>query len=143
LGSREGAGLIGKTLTEVTDEHLRRAFAELAEEKVDALLVGQSGNFRAKGPLIIELAAKYRLPAIYPFRDYVEQGGLVAYAPDLNELAKRMANDVHQILGGAKPGDIPYFLPTKFELAINLKTARALGLTVSPTLLVEADEVIE
>ena len=66
---------------------------------------------------------------MYPFRDYVELGGLMAYAPDLGELAQRLADDVHQILNGAKAGDIPMYQPTKFELVINLKTANALGLT--------------
>ena len=80
---------------------------------------------------------------MYPYRDYVEAGGLMAYAVDLEELLRRMADDVHQILKGAKPGDIPIYQPTKLELLINLKTARALGLTLSPTLLARADEVIE
>ncbi len=93
--------------------------------------------------LIVELAAKHLIPAIYPYRDYVEKGGLIAYAPDLGELAKRMALDVQQILGGAKPGDIPFYQPTKCELVINLKTAKALGLDMSQALLARADEVIE
>jgi putative ABC transport system substrate-binding protein len=80
---------------------------------------------------------------MYPYRDYVEAGGLMAYAVDLAELLRRMADDVHQILKGAKPGDIPIYQPTKLELLINLKTARALGLTLSPALLAHADEVIE
>jgi putative tryptophan/tyrosine transport system substrate-binding protein len=78
-----------------------------------------------------------------PYRDYVEAGGLMAYAVDLAELLRRMADDVHQILKGAKPGDIPIYQATKFELLINLKTAKALGIEVPPTLLARADEVIE
>jgi putative ABC transport system substrate-binding protein len=93
--------------------------------------------------LIVELAAKRRIPVVYPYRDYVEQGGLMAYAPDLGELAERMASDVHQIFDGAKAADIPVYLPTKFQLVINLKTAKTLGITVPPTLLARADEVIE
>jgi putative tryptophan/tyrosine transport system substrate-binding protein len=77
-----------------------------------------------------------------PYRDYVEAGGLMAYAVDLAELLRRMADDVHQILKGAKPGDIPIYQATKFVL-INLKTAKALGLDIPPTLLARADEVIE
>jgi|ERR1039458_3769401 putative ABC transport system substrate-binding protein len=101
------------------------------------------GSFLAQRALIVELAEKYRLPVIYPYRDYVDLGGLMTYAPDLGELAQRLANDVHQILGGAKPGDIPFYQPTKFQLLINLKAAKALGLDLPPTLIARADEVIE
>jgi putative ABC transport system substrate-binding protein len=80
---------------------------------------------------------------MYAYREFAESGGLMAYGPDLGELAKRMANDVHQILGGAMPGDIPIYQPTKFELVVNLKAAKALGLTFPPALLAQADEVIE
>jgi putative ABC transport system substrate-binding protein len=93
--------------------------------------------------LIVDLAEKSRLPAIYPFRDYVEAGGLMAYETDLVELFRRMADDVHQILNGVKPGDIPIYQPTKFEFLINLKAAKAIGLTLPPSLLARADEVIE
>ena len=78
-----------------------------------------------------------------PYRDYVEAGGLMAYAVDLAELLRRMADDVHKVLKGAKAGDIPIYQPTKFELVINLKTAKALGLTIPPSLLQRADQVIE
>ena len=80
---------------------------------------------------------------MYPYRNYVDAGGLMAYASDLPELARRVADDVHQILNGAKPGDIPIYQPTKFEFLINLKAAKALGLTVPPSILARADEVIE
>jgi putative ABC transport system substrate-binding protein len=93
--------------------------------------------------LIVELAQKQHLPAMYPVRDWVEVGGLMAYGTDLVELFRRMANDVHQILDGAKPGDIPIYQPTKFELLINLKAAKTLGLALPPSLLALADEVIE
>ena len=122
---------------------LRRTFAEMAKQQFDAALVDEGGSFLALRALIVELAEKHRLPIIYPYRDYVELGGLMAYAPDLAELAQRMANDVHQILNGAKPGDIPYYQPNKFQLIINLKTAKALGLAVPPSVLARADEVIE
>ena len=140
---RLGSAQVGKFLAEVNEAQLRGAFAEMAEQKVDAAIVSESGSFLAWRALIIELAAKHRLPAIYPFRDYAEAGGLVAYAPDLGELAARMASDVHQILNGTKPGEIPYYQPTKFELVINLKTAKALGLAIPSTLLALAHEVIE
>ena len=101
------------------------------------------GDLYANRQLIAELAVKKRLPTICPYRDYVEAGALMGYAVDLPELFRRMADDVHKILKGAKPGDIPIYQATKFELLINLKTAKAFALTVPPALLARADEVIE
>jgi len=101
------------------------------------------GRHLHEGYLIAELAEKNRLPAMCPYRDYVEAGGLMAYAVDLAELLRRMADDVHQILKGSKPGDIPIYQPTRFELLINLKTAKALGLTLPPALLALAAETIQ
>jgi len=138
-----GITLTGNFLPEINDAELSRTFAEMAQQQVDAVLVDEGGSFLAHRALIAELAGKYRLPVIYPYRDYVDLGGLMTYAPDLGELAERLANDVHQILGGAKPGDIPYYQPTKFLLIINLKAAKALGLELPPTLILRADEVIE
>jgi putative ABC transport system substrate-binding protein len=130
-------------LSEISGPELRRAFAELSRQQTDFALVDEGGSYLAQRALIAELAAKYRLPAIYPYRDYVEAGGLMTYAPDLDELAQRLAKDVHQILEGAKPGDIPYYQPTKFMLIINLQAAKALGMDLPPTLVGRADEVIE
>jgi putative tryptophan/tyrosine transport system substrate-binding protein len=135
--------LVPLVLTEVDDTHIRDAFDALSKQGVGAVMVSDGGSLLARSALIIALAAQHRLPAIYPYRDYALAGGLIAYAPDLGELAKRMASDVSEIFRGAKPGDIPYFLPTKFELLINLKTAAALGLTMPTNLLALADEVIE
>ena len=101
------------------------------------------GNLAAHRRLIVELVEKKRLPALYQSHEYVEAGGLMSYEGDFGELGRRMADDVHQILNGAKPGDIPIYQPTKFDLVINLKAAKALGLTLPPTLLATADEVIE
>ncbi len=140
---RSGVTLVAMILVEVDEAHLRGAFAEMAQQNIDAALVSWTGTFLAQRALIVELAAQYRLPIIYPYRAYAEDGGLMAYAPELGELATRMANNVHQILGGAKSGDIPIYQPTKFELVINLATAKALGLTIPPLLLAQADEVIE
>ena len=92
---------------------------------------------------IVDLAAKYRLPAIYANRDFVSAGGLMSYGTDRRQQYQRAAELVDKILKGEKPGDIPVEQPTKFELVLNLKTAKALGLTVPPTLLAIADEVIE
>jgi putative ABC transport system substrate-binding protein len=93
--------------------------------------------------LIVELVEKRRLPAIYGYPEYVEAGGLMSYGADLGELGRRMADDVHEILNGTKPGDIPIYQATRFQFIINLKTAKALGLTISPSLLARADQVIE
>jgi putative ABC transport system substrate-binding protein len=142
-GQQLGMALTGHILPEVDDARLRRIFAEMAQQKFDAVLVDEGGSFLALRALIVELAEKHRLPVIYPYRDYVDLGGLITYAPDLGELAQRIANDVHQILNGAKAGDIPFYQPSKFQLLINLKAAKILDLTVPSSLLLRADEVIE
>jgi putative tryptophan/tyrosine transport system substrate-binding protein len=142
-GQQLGMALTNNVLAEVNDAQLRRAFAEMAQQQFDAALVDEGGSFLALRALIVELAEKHRLPMIYPYRDYVDFGGLITYAPDLGELAQRLANDVHQILNGAKAGDIPFYQPSKFQLLINLKAARMLDLNVPSSLLLRADEVIE
>ena len=93
--------------------------------------------------LIITLAARHRLPAVYPFRYFATSGGLISYGPDQVEQFRRAASYVDRILNGEKPSDMPVQNPTKYELAVNLKTAKALGLTVPDSLLARADEVIE
>jgi putative tryptophan/tyrosine transport system substrate-binding protein len=145
---RDAGGRLGISLTFMlpqkgTPSEIERVFAEMEQQRPDAVLVSGEGDLYANRMLIAELAAKTRLPTICPYRDYVEAGALMGYAVDLAELLRRMADDVHQILKGAKAGDIPIYQPTKFELLINLKTAKALGLTFPSTLLARADEVIE
>jgi putative tryptophan/tyrosine transport system substrate-binding protein len=128
---------------ESTASEYQRVFREIAPHPPDAIIVSSTSELFPYRKLIVELVEKSRLPAIYAFRDYVEAGGLMAYETDLAELFRRMANDVHQILNGAKPADIPIYQPTKFEFLINLRAVKALGLTLPPMLLATADEVIE
>lgn len=140
---RLGIVLTESFLSQVDEAQLRRSFAEMAEQRTDAMLLDGSGSFLAFRALLVELAAKSRIPVVYPYRDYVEQGGLMAFAPDLGELAERMASDVHQIFEGAKAAEIPFYLPSKFQLIVNLKTAKTIGLEMPATLVARADEVIE
>ena len=118
-------------------------FAEIAPEPPDAIMVSDIGDLIPYRKLIVELIEKTRLPAIYGYRDYVEVGGLMAYEAELGDLGRRMADDVHEILNGAKPGDIPIYQATKFHFIINLKAAKTIGLTLPPPLLATADELIE
>ena len=122
---------------------LERIFAAMEQQRPDAVLVSGEGDLYAHRQLIAELAQKKRLPMMSPYRDYVEAGALMGYAVDLAELLRRMADDVHQILKGAKPGDNPIYQPTKFQLLINVKTAKALALTIPAALLARADQVFE
>ncbi len=136
--------LIGAPLNDPIDEaEYRRAFAAMSQQGVDSLIVGASPENLRHRRLIAELAAEARLPAIYQFRESIEAGGLMAYAFDVTDMFRRAAGYVDLILKGANPGDLPIQQPTRFELVINLKTAKALGLTFPPSILVRADEVIE
>jgi putative ABC transport system substrate-binding protein len=142
-GAELGISLVFMLPQKGNSSEIERVFAVMEQQRPDAVLVSGEGDLYAHRQLIAELAEKNRLPVMCPYRDYVEAGGLMAYAVDLAELLRRMADDVHQILKGAKPGDIPIYQPTKFELLINLKTARALGLTLPPALLALAAETIQ
>ncbi len=112
-------------------------------KRADALSVGNDSVVIANRRRIAELAAKHRLPTIYATREFVDAGGLLSYAANYSDLYRRAASYVDKIFKGAKPGELPVEQPTKFELVINLKAAKALGLTVPPSLLSRADEVIE
>jgi putative ABC transport system substrate-binding protein len=114
----------------------------MAKARKEALLVVPHPFFSAHVQRIADLAAERRLPVMYPDRKYVEAGGLMSYAMDELDLPRRLSEYVDRILKGAKPGDLPVEQPTKFELVLNLKTAKAIGLTVPRTLLIQADEVI-
>ncbi len=119
------------------------AFATMANERAGALLVVADPMFFLHGARLADLAAKSRLPAAYGFREHAEAGGLMSYGPSLPDLFRRAATYVDKILKGAKPADLPVAQPTKFELVINLGTAKALGLTIPQSLLLRADEVIQ
>ena len=116
----------------------------MTRARADAVTVLISAVFFRERSRLVDLAAnKHRLPAVYPWREFVDAGGLMSYGPNLADLFRRAATYVDKILKGAKPADLPVEQPTKFELVINLKTAKALGLEVPPLLIAQADEVIE
>ncbi|HWT81298.1 MAG TPA: ABC transporter substrate-binding protein, partial [Candidatus Methylomirabilis sp.] len=119
------------------------AFSELARQHVEALVVLPDGMFLAQRDRIIALAARSRLPAMYGIVELAKAGGLMGYGVNLPDMYRHGASFVGKILKGAKPADLPVERPTRFELVINLKTAKALGLTIPPSLLNRADEVIE
>ena len=120
-----------------------RAFSEMTGARAGAVTVVGSVMFFVERRRLMDLAAKSRLPAVYTIREFVDAGGLMAYGPNQADLNRRAATYVVKILKGANPGDLPVEQPTKFELVINLKTAKALGLTIPPSLLQRADQVIE
>jgi putative tryptophan/tyrosine transport system substrate-binding protein len=124
-------------------EDLDRAFSNASRAQAKAILIGPNPFFNAQRDRVVALAARYRLPALYEFRDFVEAGGFMCYGADNRDVYYRVAAYVDRILKGAKPADMPVEQPTKFELVINLKTAKGLGLTIPQTLLQRADQVIE
>jgi ABC-type uncharacterized transport system substrate-binding protein len=130
--------------TPVRDEaEIEGAVRALARTPGGGLIAASDPFITARRALIMTLAQRHRLPAVYYFRQFASEGGLMSYGPEPNDIARRSASYVDRILKGEKPADLPVQAPTKFELVINLKTAKALGLEVPPTLLARADEVIE
>jgi putative ABC transport system substrate-binding protein len=127
----------------VLSQALSQTFKTAINQKLDALVIGNDTITQTNRRRLAELAIKHRLPAIYAAREFVVAGGLIVYAVSYADLYRRAATYVDKILRGAKPADLPFQQPTKFELVVNLKTARVLGLTVPPMLLAHADEVIE
>jgi putative ABC transport system substrate-binding protein len=123
-------------------EDIEKAFADLPKARVDALLVMLSPLVTLHSKHIVELALQQRLPSMYPTRQFAEEGGVMAYGPLVGDLYRRAATYVDKILKGAKPADIPVEQPTKFDLVINLKTAKQIGLTIPPNVLARADRVI-
>jgi putative ABC transport system substrate-binding protein len=136
-------GLQADLLDVRNEEELRRAFDLAVRRRIDALVIGADALTQVHKLAIVDLAARNRLPAVYPAREFVDAGGLIAYAVNYPDLYYRLARYVDKILKGANPGEIPVEQPTKFELVINFKTARRLGLTIPQSLLLRADEVLQ
>jgi putative tryptophan/tyrosine transport system substrate-binding protein len=139
----EASGILLVPVEVSSPDKVDSAFAMLGRESVEALLVPPDTTFYSRRRQIADLAARTRLPAIYGYREHVEDGGLMSYGPDIPDQYRRAAIYVDKILKGAQPAELPVEQPTKIELVINLTTAKALGLDVPPTLLARADEVIE
>jgi putative ABC transport system substrate-binding protein len=125
------------------DRQIEKTVITFAQTPDTALIATRTGAAISHHNLIVSLAARLRLPAVYPLRSFVVSGGLISYGPDVVDQYRRAASYVDRILNGEKPADLPVQAPTKYELVINLKTAKALGITVPATLLARADEVIE
>jgi len=144
--AREGAQMLHVSLAiyEVRDTTtLDAAFVTLTKDRPDALMVPADTFLVSQRSRIAQFAIENKLPSVYTFREYIEAGGLIAYTPNYHDLFRRAASYVDKILKGAKPGELPIGQPTKFQLVINLKTAKALGLVIPRALLVGADQVIE
>ena len=136
-------GLTTQFLDVLTVKDIEPAFRAAANARVDAILVLGSGIYAAHRKQVVDLTVKKRLPAIFRSREYMDEGGLIAYGVNPFDLDRRAARYVDKILKGAKPADLPVEQPTKFELVINLKTAKQIGLTIPPNVLARADRVIK
>jgi putative tryptophan/tyrosine transport system substrate-binding protein len=140
------AQAIGQQLQVVnasTESEINEAFATIVDRKVDAIVYGANPFFQVVHERLVSLAARHSIPAIYEWPEFVTAGGLMSYSSSRSEAGRQVGNYAGQILKGAKPADLPIVQSSKFELVINLKTARALGLEIPPTLLARADQVIE
>jgi putative ABC transport system substrate-binding protein len=139
--ARLGVELVA--LSAGSDHEFEPAFAQLAAARADALMVGSDPFFNSRRDRIVALAARHRVPAIYEFREFAAAGGLMSYGTSLADSYQQVGQYAGRILQGAKPAELPVFQTTRFELVINLKTAKDLGLEVPPSLSAQADEVIE
>ena len=146
LRAENAARVLGLRLQPVAvrdPREIDHAFVAMTREKADAVIVLLDSMFLDHRTRIADLAVKNRLPTVYGAGEHAEAGGLITYGPNIPSMFRRAATYVDRILRGAKPADLPVEQPTKFELVINLKTAKALGLTIPQTLLIRADQVIE
>jgi putative ABC transport system substrate-binding protein len=141
---RAGISLAGQLLTNFSEEEYQRVFDAIEQDhRIDAIVVSEEAEHIGYRASLVKLVAKSRIPAIYPYREFVEVGGLMSYSINLSDAYRRVGNIIGKILSGASPSDIPFYQETKFELVINSKTANELGLQLPAMLLGRADEVIE
>jgi putative tryptophan/tyrosine transport system substrate-binding protein len=138
-----GVSLAGEPMSSFNEQEYQRVFNSMEHERVDGILTSDEAEHVTYRRLLVELAAKTRIPTIYAYRGHVILGGLMAYSFDAGEMARGNARQIVEILKGANPGDMPFHQATKFQLVINVKTAKALGLEMPPALLLRADQVIE
>ena len=139
----QGARVTGQPVEAATAEGIEQAFARMQRQDASAVVIAADSFFVEQRERIAQLALKHRLPSIFSFREHVQAGGLISYGQHLADSYRRAATYVDRIFKGAKPGELPVELSTRLELIVNLKTAKALGLTVPDTVLARADEVIE
>lgn len=142
-GQRLGIALIAEPVAEGTSSAIIRTFAAILRDRPDAVFVSGDYEFFVHRRLLLDFLEKNRLPASFQWREFVAEGGLMSYGVDLRDLSRRLAGIAHRVLLGAKPADIPISQPTRFVLSINLRTAKALGLTIPQSLLALADEIIQ
>jgi putative ABC transport system substrate-binding protein len=136
-------GLPIQLLRATTDQEIEAAFEEVRQRRIPALIVAASPYFDTRRDRLIALAARHFIPALFQFREYVLSGGLMSYGIDLPDAYRKVGVYAGRILKGEKPADLPVEVPSKFELVVNLKTARTLGIEIPPTVLARADEIIE
>jgi putative ABC transport system substrate-binding protein len=139
----KSSGVSHRIYSATTPQEIDRSFAAMAKERTDALIVVADPMFFDQRVRIADLAARQRLPSMYGLKEHADAGGLMSYSADFTDLYRRAATYVDKILKGAKPADLPVEQPTKFELVVNLKTAKAFSLAIPPSIVARADRVIE